>query len=85
MLNAEEGVRPLTVLVEVVVPQAECVLNSMLSTWYLVKDRHSKAHVTCTVSCPPLLCTYQAPYTSHAGRFCCCITLERWGVDTRHK
>ena len=43
MLNAEEGVRPLTALVEVVVPQAECLLSSMLSTWYLVKDRHSKA------------------------------------------
>lgn len=43
MLNAEDGVRPLTALVEVVVPQAECVLTSMLSTWYLVKDRHSKA------------------------------------------
>jgi len=42
MLNAEEGVRPLIALVQVEVPHAQCVFTSMLNSWYLVKDRHSK-------------------------------------------
>ncbi|KAA6423013.1 MAG: Structural maintenance of chromosomes 4 [Trebouxia sp. A1-2] len=41
MLNAEEGVRPLIALVQVEVPQAQCVFTSMLNSWYLVKDRHT--------------------------------------------
>ncbi len=47
MLNAEEGVRPLIALVQVEVPEAQCVFTSMLNSWYLVKDRHSKnVHLT---------------------------------------
>ena len=47
MLNAEQGVRPLIALVQVEVPQAQCVFTSMLNSWYLVKDRHSKnIHLT---------------------------------------
>lgn len=42
MLNAEEGVRPLIALVQVLVQEAQCVFTSMLNSWYLVKDRHSK-------------------------------------------
>ncbi len=42
MLNAEEGVRPLIALVQVELPEAQCVFTSMLNSWYLVKDRHSK-------------------------------------------
>ncbi len=42
MLNAEEGLRPLTALVKVVVPHTQCIFTSLLNTWYLVKDRQSK-------------------------------------------
>ena len=41
--NAELGLCPVIALVEVTVPEAQCVLNSMLNTWYLVPDRQSKA------------------------------------------
>ncbi|DBA79041.1 TPA: hypothetical protein ACH3X1_008903 [Trebouxia sp. C0004] len=41
MLNGEQGVRPLIALVQVHVPQAQCVFTSMLNSWYLVKDRHT--------------------------------------------
>ena len=39
MLNAEEGFRPLVASVQVLQPECQCVFNSMLSNWYLVKDR----------------------------------------------
>ena len=42
MLNAEEGLRPLTALLQVAVPECQCVFSSMLSSWYMVKDRQSK-------------------------------------------
>lgn len=48
ILNAEEGLRPLIALIQVLQPQCQCVFNSMLNNWYLVKDRHGE----CTCSRP---------------------------------
>ena len=42
MLNGEEGVRPLMALIQVLQPECQCVFNSMLNNWYLVKDRQSE-------------------------------------------
>ena len=42
MLNAEEGLRPLIALIHVLLPECQCVFNSMLTDWYLVKDRQSQ-------------------------------------------
>ena len=42
LLNADEGMRPLIALVHVLQPECQCVFNSMLSNWFLVKDRQSE-------------------------------------------
>ena len=42
MLDAEEGLRPLLELIHVVSSDTQCVFNSMLRTWYLVKDRQGQ-------------------------------------------
>ena len=42
MLNAEEGLRPILELVQVKVPETQCVFNSVLHTWYLVRDRQGQ-------------------------------------------
>ena len=42
MLNAEEGLCPLIALIHVLKPECQCVYNSMLSNWYLIKDRQSE-------------------------------------------
>ncbi|KAL3150462.1 hypothetical protein ABBQ32_000288 [Trebouxia sp. C0010 RCD-2024] len=45
ILNAEEGLRPLIALIQVLQPQCQCVFNSMLNNWYLVKDRHAAIRI----------------------------------------
>ena len=42
MLHSEEGVRPLTALINVQRPDCQCLFNHMLNNWYLVKDRQSE-------------------------------------------
>ena len=46
LLNAGEGVRPLTALLQVQEPAALALFEHMLGNWFLVKDRQGQRFAT---------------------------------------